>query len=115
MKAISFSEYQGRTVSEYGSIEARYTRIGTGDAAVGIMRLGPGGKLGRHSAGRPQLMVVLAGTGRAQGGEAIGMDIGPGMAVTWHEGEEHETSTETGLDLLIIEAADATLGEPQQH
>ena len=53
-KAISISEYQGRAVSEYGSVEARHSRIGTGAAAVGIMRLGQGALAGSLPCGMAQ-------------------------------------------------------------
>ena len=112
MKVIQLSEYPGTTIDAYGSSEAKYTRLGQGDGAVGFMRVGPGGRVGKHRAGLPQLMVILAGRGFARAnGEPIS-PIGPGLGVIWREGEEHETWTNEGMDVLIIEAADAELGLP---
>ena len=53
----------------------------------------------------PQILAVLEGSGRVSSrpdGEL--QPIGPGEAVFWLAGEEHETETDTGLTALILEA-----------
>jgi hypothetical protein len=69
-----------------------------------IFRLAPNGRLQRHPATLPQILAVLEGSGRVSGSEDEFQPIGPGEAVFWVAGEEHETETDTGLTALILEA-----------
>ena len=68
-----------------------------------IIRIAPGGGLRRHPATVPQVLAVLEGSGEVSGADAAIEPIVPGEAVFWHEGEEHETTSDTGLTALIIE------------
>jgi quercetin dioxygenase-like cupin family protein len=70
---------------------------------VAIFRIGPGGRIARHPATVPQLLAVLDGTGRVSGGDGVEIAIGPGDAVAWQAGEEHETVSEAGMTALIVE------------
>jgi hypothetical protein len=78
--------------------------------AVGVIHLGPRGRLGRHPATAPQLIVVAAGHGYARGDDEAVKRIGVGEAVVWAPGEMHETWTDDGLVLLVIETDDPSLG-----
>jgi quercetin dioxygenase-like cupin family protein len=69
-----------------------------------IFRLAPNGRLRRHPATLPQILAVLEGSGRVSGSDGEFQPIGPGEAVFWVAGEEHETETDTGLTALILEA-----------
>jgi quercetin dioxygenase-like cupin family protein len=69
-----------------------------------IFRLAPKGRLRRHPATLPQILAVLEGSGRVSGSDGEFHAIGPGEAVFWQAGEEHETETDTGLTALILEA-----------
>jgi quercetin dioxygenase-like cupin family protein len=69
-----------------------------------IFRLAPNGRLRRHPATLPQILAVLEGSGRVSGSDGEFQPIGPGEAVFWLAGEEHETETDTGLTALILEA-----------
>src|ERR1019366_2131706 len=64
----------------------------------------------RHPAIVPQLMVVTAGSGYARGDDATTIRLTVGSAVVWTQGDEHETWTEEGMVLLIIETDDPNLG-----
>jgi quercetin dioxygenase-like cupin family protein len=70
-----------------------------------VFRLGPAGRIGRHPATVPQILAVLDGSGEVSGADGIFEPIGPGEAVFWPQGEEHETSSATGLTALILEGA----------
>jgi hypothetical protein len=48
---------------------------------------------------------VLEGDGLVSGGDGEFHPIGPGQAVFWAEGEEHETVSHHGLTALIVEAS----------
>jgi quercetin dioxygenase-like cupin family protein len=75
-----------------------------GTAQAAIFRLGPGGRIARHPATVPQVLAVLDGTGLISGGDGEFRPIGPGEAVFWAEGEEHETVSDHGLTALIVDA-----------
>jgi quercetin dioxygenase-like cupin family protein len=76
-----------------------------------FIRLAPHGILGRHPAPTPQLMVVIHGEGDVCGEDPGSMSVRPGVAIRWNAGEQHETRAgESGLVLLILEAADPKLG-----
>jgi quercetin dioxygenase-like cupin family protein len=75
-----------------------------GPAQAAIFRLGPGGRVARHPATVPQVLAVLEGAGLVSGGDGDFHPIGPGEAVFWAEGEEHETVSDHGLTALIVEA-----------
>jgi hypothetical protein len=70
-----------------------------------IFRVAPGGGLRRHPATFPQVLAVLEGSGNVSGADGVVESIAAGEAVFWHEGEEHETTSDTGLTALIIEGA----------
>jgi quercetin dioxygenase-like cupin family protein len=80
-------------------------RPGSGSPVqAAIFRLAPNGRLRRHAATLPQVLAVLEGSGRVSGSDGEFQPIGPGEAVFWLAGEEHETETDTGLTALILEA-----------
>lgn len=68
-----------------------------------VFRLAPGGRIGRHPADVPQILAVLEGSGEVSGADGVSEPIGTGEAVFWPQGEEHETTSATGLTALIIE------------
>lgn len=68
-----------------------------------VFRLAPGGRIARHPASCPQILAVLEGSGEVSGASGVAEAIGPGEAVFWEEGEEHETATAAGLAALILE------------
>jgi quercetin dioxygenase-like cupin family protein len=68
-----------------------------------VFRFGPGGRLRRHPATYPQVLAVLEGAGEVSGADGVFEPIEPGEAVFWAEGEEHETTSATGLTALVIE------------
>jgi hypothetical protein len=109
---LDLSTITGVTVDRFGSQAATYARIGDMGlgSAVGVIRLGPMGRLGRHPATAPQLMVVASGSGYACGEGAAVQRVTLGDAVLWTLGEEHETWTDGGMVLLIIETDDPNLG-----
>ncbi len=68
-----------------------------------VFRLAAGGRIVRHPATVPQILAVLEGSGEVSGADGVAQPIGPGEAVFWEAGEEHETTSATGLTVLILE------------
>ena len=68
-----------------------------------VFRLAAGGRVARHPAEVPQILAVLDGSGEVSGSDGAPEAIAAGDAVFWAAGEEHETTTATGLTALIVE------------
>jgi quercetin dioxygenase-like cupin family protein len=92
-----------REVTAPGSISARVRRLAAG-AHVVVIELGPGGVVGRHPAGVAQLFAVVLGTGWVSGADGNRESIAAGEAVVWEGGEEHESGSDEGMTVLVVEA-----------
>lgn len=68
-----------------------------------VFRVARGGRIARHPADVPQILAVLEGEGEVSGADGLFAPIGPGEAVFWARGEEHETRSATGMTALIVE------------
>ncbi|WP_405813070.1 MULTISPECIES: cupin domain-containing protein [unclassified Streptomyces] len=106
MKILDIDTIIGSQTTAYGSQGVRRVRVhgGSGSAAVNIMHLAPGGRLGRHVAPVPQVLIVTEGQGWASGTDGEPEALMRGQAACWAAGEEHETWTDTGMTVLIVEA-----------
>jgi quercetin dioxygenase-like cupin family protein len=97
-------ELQGeREVTASGSVSARVRRL-AGDAHVVVIEVGPGGVVGRHPAGMAQLFTVASGSGWVSGADGEREPIRAGEAVLWRPGEEHESGSDEGMTVLVVEA-----------
>jgi quercetin dioxygenase-like cupin family protein len=70
-----------------------------------VFRLAPGGRIARHPADVPQVLAVLEGSVDVSGADDAAEPLGPGEAVFWRQGEEHETTSSNGATVLIVEGA----------
>ena len=109
MQIVTFDTDQ--VVSRYDSRGARWTRVARsdGECHVGRIRLEPGGTLGMHPTGVDQVFLVVAGEGwtRVEGEERI--PIVAGQAAVWCTGERHESGTDTGMTVIVIQAETLTI------
>jgi quercetin dioxygenase-like cupin family protein len=97
-------ELQGeREVTAPGSLSARVRRL-AGNAHVVVIEVGPGGVVARHPAVGAQLLAVVRGSGWASGGDGEREPIAAGEAVLWDRGEEHESGSDDGMTVLVVEA-----------
>jgi quercetin dioxygenase-like cupin family protein len=92
-----------REVTAPGSANARVRRLAP-EAHVVVIEVGPGGVVARHPAVGAQLFAVLAGSGWVSGGDGARAQISAGEAVLWEPGEEHESGSEDGMAVLVVEA-----------
>lgn len=92
-----------REVTAPGSVSVRLRRLAR-EAQVVVIEVGPGGVVGRHLAGVAQLFVVVRGSGWVSGAGGGRETIGVSEAVLWEQGEEHESGSEEGMTVLVVEA-----------
>ena len=92
-----------REVTAPGSVSARVRRLAAEAHAV-VIEVGPGGVVGRHPAVGAQLFTVVRGSGWVSGGDGEREAIAAGEAVLWEPGEEHESGSEAGMSVLVVEA-----------
>jgi mannose-6-phosphate isomerase-like protein (cupin superfamily) len=105
VKLIDFRLAHGRPVDRHGSRETSFAPIAAtaGDGHLGCIYVGPNGGLGRHHALQAQLFCVVSGEGTVSGGDGVLTPIEAGQAALWDAGEEHESSTVTGMTVLVLE------------
>jgi quercetin dioxygenase-like cupin family protein len=95
---------RARAVTDFGS--ERFTVTPMAQVARGVMtclRLGPGGRIGRHAAVRRQLFLVVAGDALVSGADRVEYALKPGHAALWEAGESHETRSLSGMMAIITE------------
>lgn len=84
--------------------ERRLTRARiAGSGGVSVIRIEPGGILGRHSAVIDQLFCLIEGDGWVSGSDGGRVPLSRGQAALWQAGEGHESGTETGMTALVVE------------
>jgi quercetin dioxygenase-like cupin family protein len=106
MRIYTFEAAKGRKITAFNSQGAVISRLTSGPRSWQIVALylEPDGVLGAHRATSDQLLVVTQGTARVSTGKSKPMYAGPGSAVFWRSGEEHETRAgPEGLLGIIIE------------
>jgi quercetin dioxygenase-like cupin family protein len=102
MRIVDVSALQPRPIEKFGS---RGVTIGTlcPDAYVAAATLEAMGRIGRHPAVEDQCLLVIEGRANVSGGDGATLKIEAGQAVLWMAGEEHETTTDDGVRVLMIE------------
>jgi quercetin dioxygenase-like cupin family protein len=92
-----------REVTAPGSVGARVRRLTAGGHVV-VIEVEPGGVVARHPAGGYQLFAIVSGSGWVSGGDGEREPIASGEAVVWDPGEEHESGSDEGMTVLVVEA-----------
>lgn len=112
MRILELDSVPHRPIDAHGSRGFEIGAFGVGaDTSLVMVRLRPGGVIGRHPAAGRQLLVVLEGDARVSGGHGDPVDLRPGQAAVWEPHELHETRTTSGLVAMVVEG-DLDLGTP---
>lgn len=115
MRVIRLADVPRRRIEAHDSVGFDLGALGvTADAALVVVRLAPGGRIGRHPAAGRQVLVLLTGDARVAGYDGTPVDLSPGDAAVWEPGEAHETRTVNGLTALVVEG-DLDVGTPGHH
>jgi quercetin dioxygenase-like cupin family protein len=65
--------------------------------------VGAGGFIPRHPATGPQLFAVVEGRGWVSGDDGVKVPIQAGQAAFWEPGESHESGSEPGMRVIVVE------------
>jgi quercetin dioxygenase-like cupin family protein len=91
-----------RAIEHFGSHGFTHTRIAVGNVQVSKAELD--GIIGGHEAASQQLLVVVTGRVEVSTHDER-VELSPGEAVEWQEGEWHETRSLEPSTLLLVEGA----------
>jgi mannose-6-phosphate isomerase-like protein (cupin superfamily) len=114
VKVIDFRVGHSRPVERDESRESAFAPIAAtvGEGHLGCMYIGPNGRLGRHRTLQTQLFCVVSGEGAVSGGDGVFTPIEAGQAALWDAGEEHESSSVTGMTVLVLEVTSSIQPSP---
>jgi hypothetical protein len=109
MDLFRFDAAVGRTITRYDSINFVMSPIMRPQEAqpighIGCMHIGAGGVVGYHQATVPQLFLVVQGDGWVTSTERVHQPIATGQAAFWQQGEWHESGSDEGMTVIVIEA-----------
>lgn len=71
---------------------------------MGYLSIEKSGIIGKHPAPVSQLFIVMNGEGWVVGKEGIKVLLKAGQAAYWEPGESHESGSEQGMSVLVIES-----------
>jgi quercetin dioxygenase-like cupin family protein len=105
MKIFRFDSGVGKNIDGYSSSGLSISRVVHlfDEAVVNCAYLDANGVVGYHQATIPQLFLVVQGQGWVRGESPKRTLIKAGQAAYWQKGEWHESGTETGMTVIIIE------------
>ena len=108
MKIFRFDKDSGKVLDRYGSSDVTIVPIAKGHQMYRITtaHFDPGGTIGQHLTGMPQVFMVLAGRGWVSGKSGGRVPISAGQAVMWESEEPHESGTEDGMTVVMLQAID---------
>ncbi|MCG1010757.1 cupin domain-containing protein [Salinicoccus sp. ID82-1] len=105
MKIYSFRKSEGEKITHLNSNFILNRILKTEEMAqIGCFYLEANGVIGSHEAAVPQVLLVVSGEGFVRSGVQGSVTVEAGDAVFWSKGEEHETSTETGMTAIVVES-----------
>ena len=106
MRIIDLESLPGREIAQFDSLGFAVAPLGVlTPGHVSILRLKPGGVIGRHPSVGTQVLVVVEGSASVSGASGEYAKIRAGQAAVWSPGEDHETRSETGLTAVAIEGS----------
>ncbi len=107
MKIFRFDPEVGKSIDRYNSSGFIISRIVQlfDEAVVNCAYLSSGGIIGFHQATLPQLFLVVQGEGWVSSEASNKISIKAGQAAYWEIEERHESGTNTGMIVIIIEGS----------
>ena len=104
VEIVRFDDEVSRPVADFGSHFSIGPLIGDDSRArVELIRIPPGGSIGRHPASAPQLFAVVVGSAWVSDADGVGRVIEAGYGALWAAGEAHEAHSASGATAVCIE------------
>lgn len=105
MRRFRFDADVGHVIERFGSVNAKISPImrPEKEAQIGCLHIGAGGLIGGHPAVGQQLFLVVSGEGWVRTQSQERQPITAGHAAFWEDGEWHESGSETGMMVIVIE------------
>jgi len=106
VRLFDFHHDDGRSLTDWSSTGVRAVGLVRTDVAadVSLLRFDPKAVLGRHPTGCPQIFAVIDGAGWVSGEDGKRNPVATGRAAFWSKGESHESGSETGMTVIIVQA-----------
>ncbi len=104
MKLFRFDAEVGRSMTHFDSTNIDMTHLFSGNAHVICAYIAPEGGIGYHQAAANQLFCVVKGSGWVRSESADRRPITEGQAAYWEASEWHQSGSETGMTVVIIES-----------
>lgn len=97
-----------KEITQYGSQNVFFSRIANypDPLHIGCLTIERNGIIGMHPAPVPQLFFVMNGEGWVMGKEGNKTVLRAGQAAYWEAGEHHESGSEHGMTVLVLESRD---------
>ncbi|YAL82058.1 cupin domain-containing protein [Dermacoccaceae bacterium W4C1] len=104
MRILELTDLPSTEVDRFGSVGFRVSGVVTlTRCRISVVRLHPGGHIGRHEAVGHQIFAPITGEARVRGDGDRSVTLTPGQAVWWTPGEAHDTTSATGATAVVIE------------
>ena len=105
MKLFRFDPEVGRDIDRYQSSGFVISKVAhlSDEAVINCAYLDANGSIGYHQAAVSQLFLVVRGEGWVRGEWPERISIKAGEAAYWDKDEWHESGTEIGMTVIIIE------------
>ena len=113
MKLLRFDSAVGQAVTHFNSINIVMSHLFSGVDGIHVIvaYIEPTGVIGYHQAATNQLFCVVKGAGWVRDEHSETLPITEGQAAFWQVGEWHESGSQTGMTVVILESeADLSLG-----
>jgi quercetin dioxygenase-like cupin family protein len=108
MKIYAFDEDSSKTLEQYDAVNVAIAQIakGAGTYRISCVYFAPGGTIGDHLTGMPQVFMVVAGCGWVSGKDQIRVPIVAGQAAVWDSHEAHVSGTDDGMTVIMVQTAE---------
>jgi gentisate 1,2-dioxygenase len=105
VKLLRFDAGVGKAIDVFGSRGLVQSRMAMSSEPVqaGCFYLTVGGMVGYHQTVKNQLFAVVQGTGWVRGQDKERVPITAGQAAFWEAGEWHESGTDEGMTVIVME------------
>lgn len=116
MKIYRFDSSVGHKVDRYGSRGVIISAIARlkAETVVSCMYIDRDGLVGQHQATAPQLFLVIHGEGWVRGQSDERIPIHAGNAAYWEKDERHESGSQNGMTVVILESESLSPAEFMQ-